>query len=648
MKPILFDKSATTFTTNGLGRLDFISCTVTEERNGIFELEAEISESALHASQLEMGSIIMAPAFPNGNNQAFRVYQITKPLSGKYKVHAEHLSYQLSMIPVMPFEVAASSSACQTVLSRFMSSAVESCPFTFSTDVTTVASYTQTIPASIRSRMGGVEGSVIDQFGGEWEYDNYNVYLRNHRGVTIPTVTLRYGKNITDLTQEQNISNTITGIVPYWIDSEGGDCMYLPEEKIVSPYAANYPFPRTIPMDFSASFEEQPTESQLRTKAQAYVNQSGIGIPVINIKVSFIDLADTEEYKSIAPLQSVKLCDEINVEFEKLGISTTAKVVKTEYNVLSERYDSIEVGSLRANLSTTITDTNANNIKTMTAKFGQISNELQEDIDNATAWLTADGGIIKALKNSNQQWTDLLCCSASATASTGNVLRLNVNGIGFSSTGWNGPFTQAWTLDGRLVIGGTNVPSITVYDNQNNIIFQADATKIIWNAPNSTMAADGTITVYDTSHNIVFQASKNAMIWNAQNSSMNAAGVISMKGAQIEDGDIVMKYLEGYDEDDNPMYDTLVLSSSDVKLKSQAVINYFGGQTIEISKGEITGYSSQYPSRKAHINFYSNSSESIIDFTTDRLVMNNRYAYTGQITVAGGATKNVVNGIILA
>ena len=511
MKPILFDKSATTFTSNGLGRLDFISCKVTEERNGIFELEAEIAESALHSSQLEMNSIICAPYYPGGTLQAFRVAQITKPINGKYKIYAQHLSYQLTLIPVMPFSVTAAANACQTTLNKFVSEAVETCPFTFTTDVTTVSSYRQTVPASIRSRMGGVEGSVIDQFGGEWEYDNYNVYLKNHRGVTTPTVTLRYGKNITDLEQEQNIESTITGIVPYWTDSEGGETVTLPEKSIDSAYAGNYPFKRTTAYDFSGSFEEKPTESQLRTKAQAYVNSSGIGIPVVSIKVSFIDLAQTEEYKDVASLQNVKLCDVINVEFEKYGISTTAKVVKTVYDVLADRYESIEVGSVRTGLTTTISDTNAANISTMEFKFGQASaetdakitdatqnfptrNEVQQDIDNATSWLTATGGVIRALKNSDGEWTDLLCCSATATASTGNVLRFNVNGIGFSSTGWNGPFTQAWTLDGRMVIGGTNVPSLTVYDSNNNVIFQVDATKMIWNATNSSMDSTGTIT----------------------------------------------------------------------------------------------------------------------------------------------------------
>ena len=231
----------------------------------------------------------------------------------------------------------------------------------------------------------------------------------------------------------------------------------------------------------------------------------------MSIKVSFIDLAQTEEYKDVASLQNVKLCDVINVEFEKYGISTTAKVVKTVYDVLADRYESIEVGSVRTGLTTTISDTNAANISTMEFKFGQASaetdakitdatqnfptrNEVQQDIDNATSWLTATGGVIRALKNSDGEWTDLLCCSATATASTGNVLRFNVNGIGFSSTGWNGPFTQAWTLDGRMVIGGTNVPSLTVYDSNNNVIFQVDATKMIWNATNSSMDSTGAIT----------------------------------------------------------------------------------------------------------------------------------------------------------
>lgn len=488
MKPILFASNATNFTTNGLGRLDCHECKVTEERNGQFELELTIAESALHADQIEMTSIIVARASQGSGLQAFRVYRITKPLNGVFKVYANHISYQLSLIPSMPFSVVASSHACQDTLNGLMANAVETCPFTLTTDVNTVASYAQTTPASIKSRLGGVAGSVLDQFGGEYEWDNYDVTLHKNRGVTIPTVTLRYGKNITDLNQEENIANTITGIVPYWADNEG-NLVTLPEKVVDSSHASDYPFKRTVPVDFSDDFEEEPTKAQLRTKAQAYV--SNIGVPVVSIKLSFVNLADTEEYKDIAPLQNVNLCDVINVQFEKYGITTTAKIVKTVYDVLGEKYESLEVGSLRSSLATTISDQNANTQTEIATKFSKIGSE----IDNATAWLTNSGGYVVAVKNNDGTWKELLFLDTNDTATAQNVLRINENGIGFSSNGVNGPYTQAWTLDGRLVIGGTNVPSITVYDSDDNIIFQADAAAMIWNADNSSMDSDGYITM---------------------------------------------------------------------------------------------------------------------------------------------------------
>lgn len=499
MKPILFSKTATTFTSNGIGRLDPISCIVTEERNGMYELEMEIAETAEHASDIEMSSIIVAKPSQGGSNQPFRVYKITKPINGIFTVLAQHISYQLSFIPVMPFSVTASASACNQTLQALKTNAAESCPYTFWTNVTTISSYTQTVPASLRSRLGGVEGSVLDQFGGEYEWDGYTVKLWANRGLTTPAVSLRYGKNITDLNQEENIENTITGIVPYWQDSEGETLVTLPEKTIDSSTASSYPFKRTVPYDFSSNFEEQPTEAQLRAKAQAYVNQSGIGIPKVSIKLSFVNLSETEEYKDIAALQQVNLCDVVGVYFEKLNISTTAKIVKTVYNVLLEKYDSVEIGSLRSTLASTITgqkqelNTLANNTKRM---FAQYSNEIGELVDEATAWLTSGDGYVVATKDASGNWKEMLFMDTNDIETATNVLRVNQNGIGFSSTGVAGPYTQAWTLDGHLVIGGTNVPSLTVYDNSTppNIIFQTSASGTIWNSTNSNMTTDGTLT----------------------------------------------------------------------------------------------------------------------------------------------------------
>ncbi len=461
MKPILFSKNETTFNTNGLGRLECIDCHVTEERNGQYELEATIPVNGEHAELIEMNSIIVAKPNQSSAVQPFRVYKITKPLNGKFQVYAQHISYQLSYIPVMPFTVLADASACNNTLQGLKTNSAEDNPFTFWTDINTVASYVQTVPASVRQRLGGVVGSVLDCFGGEYEWDNYTVKLWQNRGLQTPQVTLRYGKNITDINQEEYISNTITGVCPYWVDSEEQNIVTLTEKVVESEYADNYPFKRTIPLDLSTEFESAPTENELRAKAESYLEQNGIGIPTVSIKVSFINLADTEEYKDIATLQSVSLCDKVSVQFEKLGISSTAKVVKTVYNVLAEKYDSIEIGSIKTSLAQTITDTN-----------GAIETTLDKALfatKTATQWLTGSNGYVMAVKNDDGSWKELLFMDTNDAETATNVIRINENGIGFSRNGVSGPYQQAWTMDGRLVIGGTNVPNMTITDENGEV-----------------------------------------------------------------------------------------------------------------------------------------------------------------------------------
>ena len=459
-----------------------------EERNGQFELTLAIAETAPHASEIEMNSIIVAKPSHSGSPQPFRVYKVTKPINGRFAVYAQHISYQLSYIPVMPFAVVASGTACNTVLQNFLIYAAETCPFTFWTDVTTVAAYNQTVPASIRSRLGGVEGSVLDQFGGEYEWDGYAVKLHANRGKTIPDVTLRYGKNITDISQEEHISNTITGVCPYWAASDGSSVLTLPEKVVESQYASQYPFKRTVPLDCSENWEETPTAEQLRTYAQAYVNKAGIGIPTVSIKVSFVDLSETEEYKDTMQLQSVNLCDRIQVDFEKLGISTTAKVVRTEYDVLAERYTAIEVGTIRTSLAHTISDT-----------AGAIDTALGKALfatQSATAWLTSSNGYVHAVKNADGTWKELIFADTDDPSTWHNLLRVNENGIGFSHDGGT-TYSQAWTLDGKMVVGGTACPSLTVYDANNNVLFEISNNGLEWNAVKSSMTTAGVLTAED-------------------------------------------------------------------------------------------------------------------------------------------------------
>lgn len=449
MKPILFAGDETDFTTNGLGRLDCIACVVEEERNGAYELALEISMDTPHAAEIALNSIIGAVPCDGGTVQAFRVYEITKPTNGKFTVYARHISYDLSRIPCMPFQVESSATAAAETMAALKTNAAEACPFTFWTDLTTAAGYNQPVPASIRSRLGGVQGSVLDQFGGEYEWDNYTVKLHSQRGRINTGISLRYGKNITDIRQEENIASTVTGICPYWQSmDEDGETVTLTEKVVYSQYAESYPLHLTEVMDFSSKFDEAPTEEELRTAAQAYVNQSKLGEPKVSIDVSFIALWQTEEYKDIAPLQRVKLCDEITVDFEKLGIRKKAKVVKTVYDVLAERYNSVEVGEIRSTLATTLNDRESDMMESVAASNLKT---YRSAVNNATAWLTGANGYVVAVKDTDGSWKELLFMDTNDPEEAVNVLRINTNGIGFSTNGIAGPYNNAWTIDGKLI-----------------------------------------------------------------------------------------------------------------------------------------------------------------------------------------------------
>lgn len=452
MIPILYEKDESNFTSNGLGRLpDATECYVLEERNGSYELSMMYPIDGRHFSDLAVSRFIYAVPADGKGPQPFRIYSISKPLNGIVDVRAEHVSYQLSHIPVSPFEA----SSIGAAMIGLGSNAAETCPFTFWTDKTTTANFKVEVPTSIRSLLGGVQGSILDVFGGgEYEFDHYDVKLYQHRGDD-RGVSLRYGKNITDIKQEENIANTYTGIMPFWkgADSTGsGETVVTLTEKVLhSPNAQNFPYQRTIPLDLSSSFESQPTEAQLRSAAQSFMTANNIGVPSVSIDVSFVALWQTEEYKDIANLERINLCDTVTVEFPTLEISATAKVVKTEYDVLKERYKSIELGEARTNFAETVRQDIIANTTTATKDLPTKS-FLKQAVDRATRLITGGlGGHVVMNLNADGEPQEILIMDTDDVQTAVNVLRINQNGIGFSTTGYAGPFTSAWTIDGHFV-----------------------------------------------------------------------------------------------------------------------------------------------------------------------------------------------------
>jgi phage minor structural protein len=343
----LFDSTSIDFTTNGLGSLrDAVSCLVAEERNGNFELEMEYPITGKRYNDVSLRSIIFAKPNPYSSPQPFRIYSITKPINGIVTISAAHISYDLTGYPVSPFTANTTANA----FVNLKNASVINCPFTFTTDKTDSKTLTVSKPSSMKSVLGGADDSILGVYGGEYEFDNYNVKLWNNRG-TNRGVSIRYGKNLTDLEQEENCNSVYTGVYPYWYSEQDG-LVHLNEGYI--SVAGTYDYTRICPLDLSQYFEEAPTESELRSLTQTYISVNNIGIPKVSLTVSFVQLTQSEEYESFAVLETIHLCDIVNVEFLKLNVSTTAKCIKTIYNAITGKYDKIELGEVKSDIASTI------------------------------------------------------------------------------------------------------------------------------------------------------------------------------------------------------------------------------------------------------------------------------------------------------
>ena len=387
MIPILFEKTETAFTSNGLGALaDAIICTVTEERNGSYELEMTYPISGIHYADIQYSRIILAVPSDGADAEPFEIYKITRPISGTVTVYAQHLSYRLSYTATCPSGKLFTSA--NDALQSLKKYAASDCPFIFSTDVSKAGQFQNLKVQSIRSLLGGQTGSVLDIYGGEYKFSKWNVSLLQARGASTP-IRLEYGKNITDLKQEENIASTYTAVIAMWTKQDGDGGTDITYGNLVKTSNADaFPYLRTYVYDVSSDYQDKPSKDTLTARAQSYITSNSCGVPKISIDVSFVALWQTEEYKDVAALEHIHLCDTISVDFPALGVSAYAKVVKTKYNTLAERYESIEVGDSKTSLAQTIVDGEQQVLTEANAKFEIASNAIIAEVKRAS---TAEG-----------------------------------------------------------------------------------------------------------------------------------------------------------------------------------------------------------------------------------------------------------------
>ena len=445
MSMILFPSGATTFETQGLGSIiDAISCNVHEVLNGEYELEMQYPITGLQYNNLQNRRIIYSKHDPYSDPQPFRIYRITRPMNGIISIYARHVSYDLVGIPVGVFDA----NNAQSAMQGLKNNSLVANPFLFETTMPTVANFSCQYPQPCRNLLGGQEGSILDVYGGEYEWDEWTVHLQSRRGLD-NGVRITYGKNLIDIEQDENISNLKTGIVPYWINSENGEVIYSSPQIIQAPGEFN--FSSVVPVDFGDEFESQPTPEQLADAGQQYVTNNKIGVPTVSIDLSFAQLEQYSLYESTEALERVRIGDTVHVFFAQLGINVSSRIVETNYDPILNRYNSVSVGSVRANIAGTIADQqqqidDLTQNPTLSSAFKKAVASLTQTI------LGAKGGSVRFLDTDADGEPDTLYIADDPDPSKAQkVWRFNYEGWGASENGYNGPFEIGATLNDGIV-----------------------------------------------------------------------------------------------------------------------------------------------------------------------------------------------------
>lgn len=479
LTPILFEDNATDYVTQGIGALgDVLSGEVTEETNGQYEVRLTYPVTGRRYADLKNRRLIYCKPDPYRDAQPFRIYRITRPLNGIITIYARHKLYDLDGTPVNPFSASNALSAMKGLKAN---AAIET-PYQFWTDINSNAQFSVSVPTSTRALLGGIKGSILDTYGGEYEWDNDTVKLYARRG-SDNGVTISYGKNLTDIEQDENIANLCTGIIGYWANSDG--------ELVQTPVVngpGTYNFANVKAVDFSLDFESKPTVEQLQKRAQQYVSDNNVGIPDVSITLSWVQLEQYSGYEGLSLLDRASLGDTVTVRFPPLGIDVKARVVKTVYDILQDRYSSVEIGSVKANIADTI----ANNQQATNEQIKNTTSYLEDRIQQSSDLITNGGGYIYRKFDAAKNWVEIGSTDNLDLNKAVNVWRWNNGGFGHSGNGYNGPYRTAITQDGHFVANFVDAGTLTANIIRAGILQDVEGKAFYLDLPNGVLRMNAT------------------------------------------------------------------------------------------------------------------------------------------------------------
>ena len=395
MKPILYKSNETTFETYGLGEIDATKALVTRERNGNYTLYIEYPASGRLASVFKNDMRIKSDAGLRTKNQTFYISRIVKSSKGIIKIYAKHISHLTELMAMRNGTLV--NGTASSALSIWASNTLGGVRFDTWSDITTSnrTSWDIANVKNAREALGGKEGSILDVWGGEFEFDNTTIRLHKQLGRKSPIV-LEYGRNILSAEDEQDIGSTYTSIYPYATytpDSTGSTdghseaiTVELPEKYIDSKYVGLYNERRVEIVDFSSSFKEKevPTAAKLRNLANAYIINNNVGLPKINTKIEYVDLSKAQDHASNQILEEAELCDIVPIYYPPIGItSEDGKLTTIVFDVLRGVNDSVEVGTIGEGIRSAMTSGLATQVSDIAKSQKQLVDTLPKYLLNA-------------------------------------------------------------------------------------------------------------------------------------------------------------------------------------------------------------------------------------------------------------------------
>lgn len=446
---ILHDKTNNNWNSQGLGPLhEAMNPKVTRERNGVYDLTFSYPVKGVLFNELLMGRWIVADAGPSltAKAQRFEIAEITKPKNGIVTVYCEHYRYQL-LRAIVKLGSKFEKITAQAALNQLQDRMEPKGDFTFYSDIATTSSIDFTDPSrfkNVQEALGGVQGSMLDNFGGEYRFNNNQVRLLAKAGIE-RNVIIAYGKNLTDISQEESIENTFTSVYGWAkLDGEDGQIITLPETYLDSEYVNNYTQRRIQMVDFS---QDKPANvTDLRNLVTKYIKNNKVGVPKVNIKTSYVDLASSVMDEQLKNLEELDLCDWVTVLFNELNINTSAQIIKTVWNVALDKFDSLELGEAATNMSKVISDSQPDTDKIID-KIGWLEDAQKEASDILNN--PGKGNVVIYPSLADPQ--EILIMDTKDVNTAKNVWKWNAGGLGFSSTGYKGTYGLAMTNNGAIV-----------------------------------------------------------------------------------------------------------------------------------------------------------------------------------------------------